>query len=306
MKIAYTEPNDADFIRWTSNLLRTFIENGEIIIANDGDRPDVLLASIWRKHKFPAGVPVILVSNENWQLFQPHAPLRKYHAVLGLYEPPEPCTFIQFPYAAVHFDVAVEELYTLRAELMATEKTEFCCFVASNTMGDLAKERMALFGRINQWQRVDSGGAILNNLGYRVPRGLEFLRWIAKYKYMICIENSLQPSYITEKPYQAWFAGTVPIYNGGHVGHLNPHAIVNASSPHVLTELQRIEASPELYESKRRASLTDSPLSLGSFVQQFRALVLDPGRPKAVLAEAPTRPHVSFARRLASLIRQRR
>jgi len=275
MKISYAEENDADFIRWTSNLLRSFINAGEITIVKKRDHPDILLASVWRKHKFPTGIPVVLISNENWQLFKPHVPLRQYRAVLGLYAPNEPCTFIQYPYSAVHFDVPVEELYKLRAELLQVKKTGFCCFVTSNRRGDLAVERIALFERINRWRRVDSGGAILNNLQYRPPRGIEFLHWIAKYKYMICVENSRAAEYITEKPYQAWFAGTVPIYDGGCIHQLNREALVDASSSQVLHELALLEASPELYESKRRAALTDMRLSLTTFEHQFRELVLN-------------------------------
>jgi hypothetical protein len=275
MRLCFAEEDDADFIRWTSNLLRTFLRERSVVLVRQGNRPDAMLAGIWREHPFPEGLPVILVSNESWRLFPPHAPLDRYKAVLGLYPPPARCTFIEYPYAAVHFDAPVEALYAVRHQALAFPKTGFCCFVTSNTAGELAARRVALFREIDAWRRVDSAGRVANNVGYLAPRGLPFLRWIARYRYMICLENTREPGYITEKPFQAWIAGTVPIYDGGCVDELVPDAIVNAAAGDVLAELQRLEAQPDRYEAKRRAPLYRSPPTLQSFERRFRSLVLE-------------------------------
>jgi hypothetical protein len=275
VKLCYSEENDFDFIRWTSNLLRKFLDNGSITIVKQHERPDVMLASVWRKHHFPPGVPVILVSNENWRLFPPHYPLSRYKAVVGLYPPSEPCTFIQYPYIAVHFDARIEKLFELRKRLLEVKKTKFCCFVTSAMVGELAAKRVALFDLVNRWKKVDSAGRVSNNVGFLAPRGLDFIRWIADYKYMICPENSKEPGYITEKPFQSWFAGTVPIYDGGCVHELNQDALVDASSGDLLSQLRLLESRPDLYEAKRRADLYDAPITLESFENAFQALVLD-------------------------------
>jgi hypothetical protein len=274
MKICFSEEGDSEFIRWTSNLLRTFIQEGSVTVVKQTDSPDLMIASVWRKHEFPPDLPVILVTNECWTLFPPHAPLRNYKAVLGIYPPNEPCTFIRYPYAAVHFDVPVDQLYRMRRRFLKAAKSEFCCFVASGTLGDLAVERGILCHRINVWKGVHSAGRVLNNVYYFAPRGLEFLAWINQFKYMICFENSKEPHYITEKPFQPWFAGTVPIYNGGCVNELNQHAIVNASSADVLLQLEVLEDRPDLYEAKRHADLVDKPLTLTSFEEDFRSVLM--------------------------------
>jgi hypothetical protein len=111
---------------------------------------------------------------------------------------------------------------------------------------------------------------------------------------MICLENSRQANYITEKPFQSWFAGTVPIYDGGCVDQLNQRAIINASSTNLLEELQRLDASPQGYEEKRCAELASSRLSLASFESEFRRVVIQtqPLRP----ARARTRLFRRFER----------
>lgn len=270
MRICFSEEGDSDFVRWTSNLLRTFLNEGSITFVRRDESPDLMIAGIWRPHEFPKGLPVVLVSNENWKLFKPKAPLRQYKAVLGIHPPNDPCTFIPYPYAAVHFDVPVEDLYALRTELLNVKKSRFCCFVISSKLGALADDRIALFEKIDSWQRVNSAGKILNNVGTLAPRGLDFLRWIARFRYMICLENSKAPGYITEKPYQSWFSGTVPIYDGGCVRQLNPDAIVDASTGDVVEKLKDLEARPDLYEAKRQSNLIETRLSLASFEEQFR------------------------------------
>ena len=276
MRICYAEEDDRDFIRWTSNLLRTFLQSRSIQIVKQSEQPDLMLASIWRPHVFLDGVPVILVTNENWRFFGPHFPLSRYKAVIGLYPPNVPCNFISFPLAAVHFNMPMPELYLLRTKLLSRPKTKFCCFVTTNgNRGEYAEHRIKLFRAINAWKPVDSAGSVENNTGWLAPLGLDFLYWIAQYKYMICLENSFDPGYITEKPFQSWLASTVPIYDGGCADQLNQAAIVNAGAINILGELQRLENDPAAYAAKRQAELTDTSISLQEFEREFRRLVLE-------------------------------
>lgn len=60
--------------------------------------------------------------------------------------------------------------------------------------------------------RVDSLGACLKNGEY--PRGVSTLETVSRYRYMICIENSAYPSFVTERVFNAWIGGTIPIYRG--------------------------------------------------------------------------------------------
>jgi hypothetical protein len=52
---------------------------------------------------------------------------------------------------------------------------------------------------------------------------------IAKnYRYVLCFENDIYPGYITEKPFEAYLAGTIPLYYGLDVeGFINPKAVIN-------------------------------------------------------------------------------
>lgn len=65
---------------------------------------------------------------------------------------------------------------------------------------------------IDSGVRVDSLGLCLKNGEY--PKGVSTLEAISRYRYMLCLENSAYPSFVTERIFNAWIAGTIPIYRG--------------------------------------------------------------------------------------------
>ena len=107
------------------------------------------------------------------------------------------------------------------------------CFLNSNAGSkafmDAAKTRVDLFHAFSKRTFVASGGKIENNIGYTVPRGDE-LDWMMNCKFVIAYENRIYPGYITEKPYQAWLAGAIPIYSADRsvLGSVNKDALIYA------------------------------------------------------------------------------
>ena len=104
-------------------------------------------------------------------------------------------------------------------------------FFNSNAGGkdfmDLAIDRINLFNAFSKRTYVASGGKFENNIGYIVPRGEE-LDWMMNCKFVIGYENRIYPGYITEKPYQAWLAGAIPIYAAHRsvLGNISRDAVV--------------------------------------------------------------------------------
>ena len=87
-------------------------------------------------------------------------------------------------------------------------KTRFCAFVVSNP---LCRKRNDFFRKLSRYKPVDSGGKVLNTLGYRVGDKQTFLR---DYKFTIAFENESHPGYTTEKIVEPMLADSVPIYWG--------------------------------------------------------------------------------------------
>lgn len=90
---------------------------------------------------------------------------------------------------------------------------QFCSFVVSNPRQEM---RNAMFGLMNTYKGVHSGGPHLNNIGAVLPRDklhykLDFLN---NYRFNICFENGSYPGYVTEKLFNAFQVKTIPIYWG--------------------------------------------------------------------------------------------
>jgi hypothetical protein len=94
---------------------------------------------------------------------------------------------------------------------------KFCCMIVSN--GNVTS-RNKILRLVNQYKRVDSAGKYMNNM-VNVDVKLdcaytseEFIKFIAQYKFMICFENIIEGTYITEKIVNPFLARTIPIYFG--------------------------------------------------------------------------------------------
>lgn len=109
------------------------------------------------------------------------------------------------------------------AERMLAAKTGFCNFVYTNPR---CKTRIKFFEKLSKYKRVDSGGRLLNNIGGPVADKRAF---VANYKFTIAFENASYPGYTTEKIVQPMQSGSLPIYWGNPLVHLdfNPRSFVN-------------------------------------------------------------------------------
>ena len=87
---------------------------------------------------------------------------------------------------------------------------KFCNFVYSNsaTADPIRKE---FFERLSKYKKVDSGGKFLNNIGYHIPKKVEFIK---DYKFTIAFENSVCEGYTTEKIFEPMVMNSMPIYFG--------------------------------------------------------------------------------------------
>ena len=62
-------------------------------------------------------------------------------------------------------------------------------------------------------------------VGRPVPNKFDIAR---DYRFMLCFENDLYPGYVTEKPFDAWATGAIPLWWGSDpAGFVNPRAVVN-------------------------------------------------------------------------------
>jgi hypothetical protein len=84
---------------------------------------------------------------------------------------------------------------------------------------------MKFIDELNKYKKVDMGGIYLNNVGGPVANKIEFL---SSYKFSIAMENTEGDGYISEKIYDSFISGTIPIYYGDYTvdEYINPKSFI--------------------------------------------------------------------------------
>ncbi len=141
-------------------------------------------------------------------------------------------------------------------------KKEFACFLVSNSMQgnsphnneplDGIAARNSIFHKLSEYKHVASGGAHLNNVGRKIT-GHETTMWLSQCKFVIAYENQSYDGYITEKLFQAYFNGAIPIYysHQNSVKDINKKAIIYAGDfkdEDALVEyVKKVDSDDKLY-----------------------------------------------------------
>ncbi len=172
-------------------------------------------------------------------------------------------TFTDAPFANSYFNLMLnnrlnEEIHMLKN----IPKNKFCNFVYSNTNPRLPATilRKKFCQQLMQYKHVDCAGKVLNNTVelQLADRGhllyTNKLKFIAKYKFSIAFENRIYLNYVTEKIYDAFVVGSIPIYRGCPeiAKFFNPEAFINcadyASFEEVIERVKQVDNDPALYK----------------------------------------------------------
>jgi hypothetical protein len=164
-------------------------------------------------------------------------------------------------------------------------KTRFCCFIVSNPC---CWQRNNFFELLSKYKPVDSLGRYKPRLPVditHVPAREnqdEYFGLLAQYKFMITFENNSLAWYNTEKIFNAFQAGTVPIYWGDPLIHMvyNPECFVWVKTHQTMVN-QYTEFKTAIDYIKRLD--TDDELYMSLFKENTKSLMVNASKEDARL-----------------------
>jgi len=240
------------------------------------ETPDYLIFSDYSVNHLKYDCVKIRYSAEN---VRPDFKLADFHIGFDYSDSPN---YLRLPLYVSYFD----EEYTLGRlvktksasdiEQIINEKQKFCCILSSN---DDATRRINFFKKLSKYKKVDSGGMVLNNIGYRVENKLAF---VSEYKFNIAFENESYPGYTTEKVLQPFHVNTIPIYWGSEKVYeeFNTKAFLNwhdyGDDESLIEKIIEVDEDEAIYKAylqecllyDRQASLYFSELRVSNFFEK--------------------------------------
>ncbi|WP_394958760.1 glycosyltransferase family 10 domain-containing protein [uncultured Helicobacter sp.] len=171
---------------------------------------------------------------------------------------------------SIHVQTLYEQSRTRTTQTSVPKREKFCAFMASHS-DKYTWMRECFFETLSQYKQVDSGGGWNNNVGgivgNRYNEGdyrLSKRKWLENYKFNICFENGSYPGYLTEKLFDAYIAGCIPIYWGdtslrcGQSNNIsfsykgggiekNTRDCINTSIPHIPPHLRDYTLNPKAF-----------------------------------------------------------
>ena len=168
--------------------------------------------------------------------------------------------YIRYPLWLLYYFGNHKELCDIQAEVdafnkrwldLASKKTKFCSLVASH---DNYGTRKQLFELLNPYEPVKCAGRIFHNDDSLITDfGDDKVKYLEQFMFNLCPENVSAPGYTTEKLFQSFDSGCIPIYYGSE-GIAEPEVVDNSkiiffdgkNGAEVLSKVK------ELYENKEK------------------------------------------------------
>lgn len=231
--------------------------------------PDILING-FADTKTPPSDPKIIKIHYTSEVYigDPKKFLDSYDLVTGFDFIDRP-NYIRIPFQYISNNDKVNHSYNRGMTCNPSSKKHFACFLVRNSGDwlpgkfDGAEARTRMFHRLSLYKKVLSGGKHLNNVGSPAPDTQEFL---SQCKFTLSYENTLNyPGYVTEKPFNAWLAGTVPIYNTDPAGlvDINKKAVIYAgdfkTEEDLVDYIIKVDNDDKLYCDIWNQQIVDNP-----------------------------------------------
>lgn len=134
------------------------------------------------------------------------------------------------------------------------EKTDFCSLICRH--GGEGNLRGKIFEALSEVAEVKCAGSFMHN-DDRLWKECDNAKYayLSRFRFNICPENSNRTGYVTEKLFEAFQAGVVPVYwgsdNNPEPGLINKNAVIfwnpDGNNDAAIAKIRELETSPDAY-----------------------------------------------------------
>jgi hypothetical protein len=234
----------ADFIKGTEVNYRVFhklfffifnekieigeLSNSEILLESVFSENTFLNFKKWKYTFFFNGEPVKHILNKNFYRFKL---IPNYDCILTNRYTNYNYKIINFPLFIAYIDSNNYYNELIQNKIRSTIPEKAICAVISNNS---SSHRNYILDKLEKKFKIDYAGNFRNNTkkiegGYNTNSIINFY---SQYKFVICVENTKQETYITEKIINGFLAKTIPIYWGSNniTDYFNENRFINITS----------------------------------------------------------------------------
>lgn len=208
---------------WLSNFVKENID--EIKIVSHNENPNILFCSCFgniENVKRTKAKIKIFFYGENLNRFPPYNNIEllklTFDLIVGFKYTDLKNKILRLPLWLIYYDyynindnnnniiTFLENKNKINSKI---NKKSLCCLIARHDRGG---QRTILLNEVNKYEKVMCPSTFNNNCSSIKPGNEAKLEFMKIFKFNICPENSIYEGYFTEKIFQAFEAGTIPIY----------------------------------------------------------------------------------------------
>ena len=156
----------------------------------------------------------------------------------------------------------------LKKRKLGISRKKFCC----SFIGKTYTTRLHALESLSKIESVDVYGQSVRNIRKFPGKDAK------NYRFCLCFENDIYPGYITEKPFEAYISGTIPLYFGYDIeGFINPKSVINLMDFGGIEDwrkyISKVHNNEKLYKFHYEQPILQRKPDISDAVQLIRSVI---------------------------------
>ena len=169
--------------------------------------------------------------------------------------------YIVIPVIYLQIDYFQKFYNNIQPSIYTPFKEKKFCLVVSNLYNDNMKNILSILKNIGECHYIKDFKDIIGNVS--CYHDVNLLNLFNKYKFIYCVENSINDGYITEKIFNSYFSRTIPLY----IGSNDKYIYFNSTSFIDINNINNSEQDKK-YIIDKIMELNDNEIAFNNFINK--------------------------------------